>query len=383
MTVEDATVKHIEMTRGRLLGALFVTVALVAGARLGAGAAPASTAAAGASQRLLVAGGPLLHGSGELREVAVAGSLAATVRQVGSRERGPLWLAWEVAATPALGNACCFDEKFRGAGCRLESQRQSWGTRGDGRLGTGRELVLARWAGGEVERVRAVSTSCEIDSGGLPLVYLTDVDVAESVALLDGLVRRGGDRRRDRSEPLAALAYHAGRAADEALHRLAADDRPSDDREQALFWIGQARGEEGARFLAGVARTDPSPDIRKKAVFSLSQNEAPSAIPAIVEVAKTDRDPDVRGEALFWLAQSGAEQAPRVLLARLDEDPSREVRKKAIFAISQLEDGEGVPLLLRIARERRDPDVRREALFWLGQSDDPRAIDFFAEVLGQ
>ncbi len=326
---------------------------------------------------------PNVSGKGAVSEVAVAGSLAATVRQVGSRERGPLWLAWEVAATPALGNACCFDEKFRGAVCRLESPRQSWGTRGDGLPGTGRELVLARWAGDRIERVRPVSTSCEIDSGGLPLVYLTGVDAAESVALLDGLVRRGDDRRGDRSQPLAALAYHAGRAADEALHRLAAADRPSDDREDALFWIGQARGEEGARFLAGVARTDPSSEIRQKAIFSLSQNDGPSAIPAIVEVAKTDRDPDVRGEALFWLAQSGAEQAPRVLLARLDEDPSREVRKKAVFAISQLEDDEGVPLLLRIARERRDPDVRREALFWLGQSDDPRALDFFAEVLGQ
>ena len=321
---------HIEMTRGRLPGALFMAVALAAGTRLGAGAAPAGTAAAGASPRVVVAGGPLLHGSGEVREVAVAGSLAATVQQVGSRERGPLWLAWEVAATPALGNACCYDEKFRGAVCRLESQRQSWGTRGDGHPGTGRELVLARWAGGEVERVRAVSTSCEIDSGGLPLVYLTGVEAAESVALLDGLVRRGDDRRGDRSQPLAALAYHAGRAAEEALHRLAAAARPSDDREQALFWIGQARGEEGARFLAGVARTDPSPEIREKAVFSLSQNEAPSAIPAIVEVAKTDRDPEVRGQALFWLAQSGAEQAPQVLLARLDADPSKEVRLSLI-----------------------------------------------------
>jgi hypothetical protein len=326
--------------------------------------------------------GPPQRGS-EAREVSVAGSLAGTLRQVGARERGAVWFAWEVPATPSLGNACCFDDRFRGAVCRLEAKHQSWGTRGDGLPGSGRQLVLARWMDGRVERVRGVSTTCAIDSGGVPLVHVTGVDAAQSVALLEELARRPAQRRHDRSEPLAALAYHAGRAAAEALHRLAAAGRPSDDREQALFWIGQARGEEGARFLAGVAHDDPSPEIREKAIFSLSQNDGPSAIPAIVDVAKTDRDPEVRGQALFWLAQSGADQAPRVLLARLDEDPSREVKKKAIFAITQLEGGQDVLLLMRIARERRDPEIRREALFWLGQSSDPRAIDFFAEILGQ
>jgi HEAT repeat protein/PBS lyase HEAT-like repeat-containing protein len=344
-------------------------------------AASAGTAAAAAAS---VAGAaPQLRGGGELREVTVAGSLAETLKEVGSRESGAVWFAWEVAAMPSLGNACCFDDKFRGCVCRLEGKNQNWGTRGDGDPGTGRERVLVRWAKGQVERARGLSTSCELDTAGLPLVHLTAVAPAESVAVLEGLVRRPAQRRHEASEPLAALAYHAGPAAADALHRLAAADRPSDDREQALFWIGQARGEEGARFLAGVAHNDPSPDIREKAVFSLSQNDGPSAIPAIVDVAKNDRDPDVRGGALFWLAQSGAEQAPRVLLARLDEDPSPEVRKKAIFAITQLDGGQDVLLLMRIARERRDPEIRREALFWLGQSTDPRAIDFFAEVLGQ
>ncbi|HXT50864.1 MAG TPA: HEAT repeat domain-containing protein [Thermoanaerobaculia bacterium] len=339
------------------------------------GTAVAAASAAGAA--------PQLRGGGELREVAVAGSLAETLKQIGSRERGALWFAWEVAAMPSLGNACCFDDKFRGCVCRLEGKNQSWGTRGDGDPGTGHERVLVRWAKGEVERARGLSTSCELDTGGLPLVHLAGVAPAESVALLEGLARRPAQRRHEGAEPLAALAYHAGPAAAEALHRLAAVDRSSDDREQALFWIGQARGEEGARFLAGVARNDASPDIREKAIFSLSQNDGPSAIPAIIDVAKTDRDPDVRGQALFWLAQSGAEQAPRVILARLDEDPSPEVRKKAIFAITQLEGGQDVLLLMRIARERRDPEIRREALFWLGQSSDPRAIDFFAKILGQ
>ena len=364
--------------RNRMLLVLFAAVLPLDGGSARATTAPAEPTPAVALES---DGAPRVRG-GEVRQVTVAGSLAETLQQVGTRDRGPLWFAWEVAATPSLGDACCWDDKFRGCACRLEAKNQSWGSQ-DGHPGSGRELVLARWSNGAVERVRGFSTACELDTGGLPLVHLTGVQPAQSVALLEELARRPAQRRHDGSEPLAVLAYHAGRAADEALHRLAAADRSEDDRDQALFWIGQARGEDGARFLAGVAHDDPSPDIRQKAVFSLSQNDGPSAIPAIIDVAKTDRDPDVRSQALFWLAQSGAEEAPKVILARLDDDPSPEVRKQAVFAITQLKKSESVPLLMRIAREPRDREIRQQAIFWLGQSTDPRAIDFFAKILGQ
>ena len=364
--------------RHKTLLVLFAAVLPLDGGAAHASAAVAESTPAVALESTMV---PRVRG-GEVREVGLAGSLAETLKQVGSRERGPLWFAWEVAATPSLGNSCCFDDKFRGCACRLEAKNQSWGSQ-DKRPGSGRELVLARWSNGAVERVRGFSSTCELDTGGLLLVHLTGVQPADSVALLEDLARRPSEKRHGDSEPLAVLAYHAGRAADEALHRLAGADRSIDDRDQPLFWIGQARGEDGARFLAGVAHDDPSPEIRQKAIFSLSQNDGPSAIPAIIDVAKTDHDPDVRSQALFWLAQSGAEQAPKVILARLDEDPSLEVRKQAVFAITQLKDHQSVPLLMRIAREPRDREIRQQALFWLGQSTDPRAIDFFAKILGQ
>ncbi|HEV8629943.1 MAG TPA: HEAT repeat domain-containing protein [Thermoanaerobaculia bacterium] len=318
---------------------------------------------------------------GTVREVEVAGNLARTLQSVAANDKGPLWLAWEVPAVTSLRNACCFDRSFRRATCHLEGRDQSWGSSGEG-PGSGHLRVLARWAGGRVERVRAVNDQCPLDTGGLPFVHLSGVAPVDSVALLASLAERDGGRH-DEDQPLAALAYHADRAADAVLQRLAAAGRPADRREQALFWIGQARGAEGARFLAGVARNDPSPDIREKAVFSLSQSDAAEATPAIVEVARRDESPHVRGEALFWLAQTGGESVPQVLLERLDADPSREVRKQAIFAITQLPDHLGTPLLMRIVRERRDNEIRKEALFWLGQSNDPRALDFLEKVLEQ
>ncbi len=308
-----------------------------------------------------------------------AGGLASAIARAGADAHGPVWLAWEVPAS-SMGNACCLDRQFKPTTCRLENNRQSWGTNNDSPPGSGRLLVLARWEDGKVERIRHVDTQCPVDPAPLSIVDLQGVAAAESVRWLAGLAAEA-ESKRDSGEPLAALAHHGEPAADEALERLASKPNRDELREQALFWMGQARGERGARFLADVARHDPDGEIREKAIFSLSQSEVPTAVDTIVEVARNDRDEEVRGHALFWLAQTNAERAPKVLLDALDRDPSEDVRKKAIFAISQLDDG--APILIRIVRERRDTQLRREALFWLGQSKDPRAFDFLADVLEQ
>lgn len=325
-----------------------------------------------------IAAGAAVFGGGQERSVPMVGTLAETLMQVGSREKGPLWLTWEVAAVPALGDACCLDRDFQRSVCYLERRQQSWGSSERRRSGGGHLQVLVRWAEGKVQRVRAVSGECGIDTGGLPFVHVEGVSAAASVAYLASRASTA-DRHKELDETLSALAFHDHPAADAALQKLAARGEPLDRREKALFWMGQVRGEEGGRYLAGVARTDPDPDIREKAVFSLSQSEATGAVTTIVEVARRDSSVEVRGQALFWLAQTGAAVAPQVILESLDKDPP--VRDKAVFAITQLKGGESVPLLVRLVRERRDPEIRKQALFWLGQSSDPRAFDFLEKIL--
>ena len=312
------------------------------------------------------------------RDAAGAASLGGAVARAGADAGGPVWVAWEVPAT-SRDSTCCFDRRFRRSTCMLEGRQHGWGTSSDAPPGSGRLQVLARWAGGEVGRVVAVDSQCPVDPGDLPLVRLAEVAVEDSVEWLATLA--ADEQERDEGEPLAALAQHAGAAAMHALERLAGEPQGYDLREKALFWIGQSRGEEGARFLAGVVRDDPDPDIREKAIFSLSQNDSPLAAETLVETARRDENAEVRSQALFWLAQTKEETAEPVLIAALDEDPSKKVREQAIFAMTQLPDG-GVPLLVSVARDaRRDPELRRQALFWLGQSDDPRALDFLEEIL--
>jgi hypothetical protein len=91
---------------------------------------------------------------------------------------------------------------------------------------------------------------------------------------------------------------------------------------------------------------------------------------------------ETRKNAVFWLGQAAGDEATRGLseLAE-DDDEDREVRESAVFALSQLGNEEGVPALIRIARSNKDPKIRRTAMFWLGQSEDPRALALFEEIL--
>ena len=313
-----------------------------------------------------------------VRSAAGSGTLARSIAEAGAAARGPVWIAWEV---PSVGrrNTCCFDRRFGRTACMLERGNQNWGTSTDSPPGSGRLQVLARWSQGAAGKVFAVDAECPVDAEPLSIVRLPDVDVDESVEWLASLAAEGGGDESDGA--LAALAYHAGPAAMQALQRLAAEGNAEDLRGNALFWIGQARGEEGARFLAGVVRGDSDPEIREKAIFAISQNDSPLSARAITEAARSDDEAEVRAQALFWLAQTRSPSAEDVLLGALEEDPSAKVREQAVFAMTQLPDG-GVPLLVRIARDaRRDKEVRRQAMFWLGQSKDSRALDFLEEIL--
>jgi hypothetical protein len=94
------------------------------------------------------------------------------------------------------------------------------------------------------------------------------------------------------------------------------------------------------------------------------------------------RPSELRNQSVFWLGQIAGEVVTANLAALTGEAAlDREVRKQAVFALSQRPAKDGVPALIQIARTNRDPEIRKNALFWLGQSRDPRALALFEEIL--
>jgi HEAT repeat protein len=252
-------------------------------------------------------------------------------------------------------------------------------------------VVLARASQGSLDRIAFSDQRCTIDAGTRTVYWLDAVAPADSVRLLDSLIRRDaadshpddddrGKHDRMGKRALPALALHEAPEADRALTQYVAAGNPRWLRRDAAFWVGATRGSTGAPIIDRLARTDPDDSFREHLTFVLTLMGEPG-ITTLLDLAKHDASTGVRGQALFWLGQKAGQRATAALGDAVNNDPDSEVRKRAVFAISQLPRDQSVPKLIDLAKTHRDPEVRKQAMFWLGQSGDARAVSFFESVL--
>jgi hypothetical protein len=320
---------------------------------------------------------------------AVSGGLEATLRAIQSAQSTAAWIGYAVPIIPGDRQNCCWNNNSRG--CFLEptdyDRRVITTTAQPVKLeGPTHLVVLYRIENRQVSKIRTFTPDCELDAGGLSFVWLTGVIPSESIrALLTIAKDTAGQTReqlRNADNAVSAIAMHADPAADTALEEMLAPSHPDQVRRQAIFWLGNARGQRGFQLVSKIVREDPSDKIREHAVFALTQNKDPQASSVVVSVAHNDKSARVRGQALFWLAQRAQRKvAESAISDAIANDPETEVKKKAVFALTQMPSGEGVPLLIQVARNNKNPEVRKQAMFWLGQSKDERALSFIEEVL--
>jgi hypothetical protein len=268
--------------------------------------------------------------NGRLTPQAVSQGLERTFRGLVAAQAEPAWIGYAVPIAAGDHTMCCYGDGGM-TSCGLESS--SRGTRADSasrmpapatgpvRLeGPESMLVLFRIEEHAVQKIRTFTPDCELDAGGRTMYWLDGVAPAESVTLLAGLVSRDAEQR---------------------------------DR------------------------------VTHGALAAISMHRDPSADSTLIHLAREDSSAKVRGDAIFWVAQRAGQKAAPEITAAIEKDPDTDVKKRAVFALSQLPKDEGVPLLIQVAKTNKNPVVRKQAMFWLGQSRDPRALDFFAEVLGK
>jgi HEAT repeats len=323
--------------------------------------------------------------------------LEAAVTQITAESQQPVWVAYEVPAIRPDHSVCCGNlqndgqDSFCGT-CKLEQKEDdSFLERNRNqtiKLEDASQLtVLFRVDQKRVTRIRVASENCNLDAGGLHVVWLTGVRPEESVTFLSRYVIEKGQDRDDEEgisqEALMAIAQHADASADRALASFVALGQPSSLRDKTSFWLGASRGKSGVILLEKMAKNDPSSEVRAKVAFALSVSHEPEAIDDIIRMAKDDPDAHVRGQALFWLAQMAGQKASNTITGAIQNDPDTEVKKKAVFALSQMPKEEGIPQLIQVAQTNKNPEVRKQAMFWLGQSQDLRALTFFAKILSQ
>jgi HEAT repeat protein len=325
-----------------------------------------------------------------------AAGLEKEFRALVAAQEAPGWLAYGVPMIPGERQMCCSwysDGNGRPGCCTLEGRDTGVNiSSSDRAMGGSVRLegpqvmfVLFRVEHKQVQKIRIYSEDCQLDAGGLPFLWLSDVRPAESVALLTTFVKDGNfesrGENRNGNNALTAIAFQSDPAAERALESFVATDQPEYLRRQTAFWLGAARGKSGSALLKRMARQDPSERVRDQVTFALTQSKEPEALDELIRMAREDASTHVRGQALFWLGQKAGKKAVGALGEAIENDPNTEIKKKAVFALTQLPHEEGVPMLIQVARTNKNPEVRKQAMFWLGQSRDPRALEFFEEVL--
>jgi hypothetical protein len=282
----------------------------------------------------------------------------------------PAWIGWAVSAVRSYNNSL---------GCEFV-YRDGQGVTGQGVVHLeppDHAIVMLRVDQGAVTRIRYVSPDCEIDAGGVPMHWLTDVQPAQSVALLAALV---GEREPGSSSAMGAIAVHADASADQALGRLAGAQEPLSIRQRAVSLLATERGHHGFEVVKGLIANDADERIKERAVQSLGNSKDPGALDLLLETARRNGNPKLRAQAIGALVRRPEPKILDALKAAID-DPDVTVQRRAISTLNSLPDGEGIPLLIQVIKTTRNPDVRKQAMNTLQGSRDPRALAYFEDVL--
>jgi hypothetical protein len=113
--------------------------------------------------------------------------------------------------------------------------------------------VLARFEGGSAVRLRTTTPECDIDAGGVTVVWLNDVKPDDSVAWLAGLVADQPTSVPHRemlvTPAITAIALHAAPAAVPQLIGLARGAKNADVRRETMTWLGRSRDPQALTFL--------------------------------------------------------------------------------------------------------------------------------------
>jgi HEAT repeat protein len=293
------------------------------------------------------------------------------------------WVGWQVPIVENAGFVCCFDLHRQGASsgsCDLDGRNLNIGTiDDDGPQPEADALkVYVHTTHGRIDKARAFTSSCKI-RGEDQVRWLDPVSGADSVAFLGASAANAPKELVD--SEITALALHADMSATTTLAQLADASHARNVREPAVFWLGQKRGADGAKFVEHIATTDGDPAMRSHAVFALSESRAIDAYASIHRIAQTDASDHVREQALFWMAQMGDKRAKDDIFAAIRTEKSDSVREQAVFALSQLKDGEADAALIAVVKGDYPRKAREQALFWLGESGSTQAMDFLDDVL--
>ena len=155
-------------------------------------------------------------------------------------------------------------------------------------------------------------------------------------------------------------------------------------RRDAIYWLGQSRGDKDAIVdtLVGLIPT-LSPDDSDAVTFALSQIRTDKSVNALAAIARDkNKNEKTRNNAIFWIAESRTPNRVSLLedIYKNNLDSSK-VRSQVLFALSQTREPQAATVLGNIASSDSDIEVRKQAVYWLGQIRTPEANQALERLL--
>jgi hypothetical protein len=295
------------------------------------------------------------------------------------------WASWEVAAVDGAPDMCCWNGMQQGAAkrsaCKLDNQRGNLGNVDNATTDAVR--VYVRVAGGNIDRLRALSASCPVEAA-TPIRDLGSQDADVSARWLIANARRADVTKHEssRENALEVLGLHRGEVAYGELASVARGGKNQDERKTAMFWLAKGRGLAGATLITDLMFNDKDADVREHGAFAITVSQSPRIAQDLTRLGNTDKHGEVRAQAWFWLAQTGASESESAIGAALRNDTDDRVREQAIFALSQLPDDRGTRALIAAAEDQSlTREQRKRAVFWLAQSEKAAAQAYLEKVL--
>ena len=193
----------------------------------------------------------------------------------------------------------------------------------------------------------------------------------------------------DAADPvvLSILNIVASSRAAQALPMLIAIARNSTStkaRKDAIFWLGQTRGDKDAVVDTLLSLLPSLSDEDSDSVtFTLGQIRTDKSLNALGTIARDKgKGEKVRSGALFGISQSrGTNRIPLLEDIYKNNLDSAKIRQQVLFAFSQIREPAAVTALGNAAQNDPDIEVRKQAVFFLGQTRSPEATQIFEKLL--
>ncbi|GAB4190750.1 MAG: hypothetical protein Tsb002_18960 [Wenzhouxiangellaceae bacterium] len=240
-------------------------------------------------------------------------------------------------------------------------------------------IVLMRLQQGELAQVFSVAEACPIDARDITVHWLDDIDTAASQQWLVQQSRHHADERVAR-HALLTLSRQGGAEISQQLARLARE-LPSLRAVAAILGLGQRDDEHAGEALHSLLTDLPASDARRAINHALAEKNTPGHWDTLRRLAWDDHDPEQRDQAVYLLGEHPQPANRALLQRILAQTQDERHQQAAIIALGQQNDPQAATILLTWLEEHPHRPNNGLAWYACAQADPVRAPQRLLQAL--